>query len=84
MPRWLFWLLVARVTGSAVMELGRSFIYKRVMAQQQKGGGWRVVKNVVKHGNGSVTNNVIESGLTRPRAISLTKSLNRPNGVNHG
>lgn len=63
------------------MELGRSYFYKRVMAQQQKGGGWRVVRDVVKHPNGNVTNNVIESGLKRPEALKLTRTLN---GARHG
>lgn len=62
------------------MYLGREFVYRRAQAQLERGGrSWRVVKDMVRHGNGTVTNNVVKSGLSRPRALAVTRQLNRPN-----
>lgn len=61
------------------MELGRSYLYKRAMAQQEKGGRtWRVVRNVVKHKSGQVTNVTVGAGLPRPKALEVARSINHP------
>lgn len=55
----------------------RSFHYRKAMPQQEKGGQtWRVVKDVVKHQDGMVTNTMVEGALRRQRAMQLARVIN--------
>ena len=55
-----------------------SFVYKRAMANKEKGGKtWCVVDTVVKHAEGHVTCRRIASGLaTKEDAVNISHSLN--------
>lgn len=64
--------------GFMQLQRGRSFIYKKALVWQEKGGQtWRVVDQVIRHPDGTVTSTIIAGGMpTRPEAKKLARSIN--------